>query len=127
MGTNYLIDTNVVIDYLANNFSHKQLLFLDSVIDNQPIISVINKIELLGFNTDKNILSNLVAVVSASWVYPLDEIVIHETIRIRKANKIKLPDAIIAATAIVTGAVLLTRNDSDFKNVKGLSVSNPHK
>jgi len=40
--------------------------------------------------------------------------------------KIKLPDAIIAATAIVYDLILVTRNISDFKNIDGLHVVDPH-
>jgi predicted nucleic acid-binding protein len=37
----------------------------------------------------------------------------------------KLPDAIIAATALVYDLTLITRNTSDFKNMEGLKVINP--
>jgi len=37
-----------------------------------------------------------------------------------------LPDAVIAATAIVNNSVLLTNNVKDFANIKGLKVINPH-
>jgi len=48
-----------------------------------------------------------------------------QTILIRKANKIKLPDAIIAATAIVYNLILVTYNIDNFKNIQGLKVLNP--
>ena len=48
-----------------------------------------------------------------------------QTILIRKSNKIKLPDAIIAATAIVYNLTLVTRNIDDFKNISGLKIFNP--
>lgn len=38
----------------------------------------------------------------------------------------KLPDAVIAATAPAQGLVLLTRNVSDFASIPGLAVLNPH-
>jgi hypothetical protein len=47
-------------------------------------------------------------------------------IALRKLIKIKLPDAIIAATALVHNLTLLSRNTHDFKNVPGLTVLNPH-
>jgi len=46
----YLIDTNAVIDYLSNKFPASGMEFMNDVIDAQPNISVITKIELLGFN-----------------------------------------------------------------------------
>jgi hypothetical protein len=55
----------------------------------------------------------------------IDDAIIAETIRIRKIVKIKLPDAIIAASAIIHNYELLTENMNDFSNVPGLQVSNP--
>ena len=51
MGKKYLIDTNVVIDLLANRFSEKATDWLEEVINSQEhCLSIINKIELLAFN-----------------------------------------------------------------------------
>jgi len=38
----------------------------------------------------------------------------------------KLGDAIIAATAIVHGLTLLTRNTEDFNHLQGLTIIDPH-
>jgi hypothetical protein len=38
----------------------------------------------------------------------------------------KTPDAIIAATAIVHGLTLLSRNLKDFTSIQGLMVIDPH-
>jgi predicted nucleic acid-binding protein len=43
-----------------------------------------------------------------------------------KYAKIKLPDAIIAATAIVNNFVLLSRNTKDFEGIEGLEIVNPY-
>jgi len=42
-----------------------------------------------------------------------------------KQNKIKLPDAIIAATALIEGFILVTRNTDDFKKFPTLELLNP--
>ncbi len=55
----------------------------------------------------------------------LNEEIIDKTIDIRIANKLKTPDAIIAATALVYQMVLITRNIADFQKVSGLTVINP--
>ena len=44
---------------------------------------------------------------------PLDEVVKNETIHLRRALRLRLPDAIVLATAVVAGSELLT-NDRDF-------------
>ena len=60
----------------------------------------------------------------ASVIGITDEIV-DETIAIRRAYKIKLPDAIIAATAINKKLILVTRNVTDFKIIQELVLVNP--
>ena len=52
-----------------------------------------------------------------------DEIV-QNVIDIRKEKSIKLPDAIIAATAMQCSAILVTRNTKDFKTL-ALEIFNP--
>ena len=49
----------------------------------------------------------------------------YRAIQIRKSMRIKVPDAIIAATALEMDAVLMTRNEGDFKAVEGLQIMNP--
>lgn len=52
--------------------------------------------------------------------------IVDKSIAIRKSYKTKLPDAIIAGTSIVYDFVLVTRNNSDFKNIERLKLINPH-
>ncbi len=56
----------------------------------------------------------------------LDRDIIERTILLRKAQKIKLPDAIIAATALVHNLTLITRNTGDFSKITGLKIIDPH-
>ncbi len=51
--------------------------------------------------------------------------VVDQAIQIRRSVRIKVPDAIIAATALESGAVLITRNEDDFRAVENLDVFNP--
>jgi predicted nucleic acid-binding protein len=48
-----------------------------------------------------------------------------KTIELRRKYKRKLPDIIIAATAIVHNLTIATRNVADFQNIDNLSVWNP--
>lgn len=90
-------------------------------------LSVITRIELLAWPDasfhDLKIIQNF---ITSSIIYGLDEPIILETISIRKQYKTKLPDAIIAATALVNNLTLLTRNLSDFKKITGLEVTDPY-
>lgn len=123
---NYLIDTNAIIDYLGNKIPINGMKFMNSVIDAVPNISVITKIEVLGFNTTKSEYELLVNFMDDANIIELSKEVADICIDLRKKNKIKLPDAIIASTALATNSALITRNSVDFKSIDGLIVIDPH-
>jgi predicted nucleic acid-binding protein len=123
----YLIDTNAVIDYLSSKLPIDGVRFMRDIINNVPNISVITRIELLGYNTTTEANQLLVDFIDASSISELSEEVILQTIMIRKKNKIKIPDAIIAATAIISNLTLVSNNSKDFKNIENLKTVNPYK
>lgn len=120
MGTHYLSDTNTIIEFLGGAFPNEKALWLDKIIeDNRNHISVINQIELLGFEADPQEIKTIEDFVTEIKVFPLTDAIVKKTIVLRRNLKIKLPDAIIAATALVHDLVLITRNSADFKNIPG--------
>lgn len=125
--TEYLIDTNAVIDYLGKKFTVAGMDFMNNVIDALPSVSVITKIEVLGFKTSDSYSQFLENFMNDVTVLDLTTAIVNESINIRKNYKIKLPDAIIAATAIVHELTLVTRNISDFKGIKKLRLVDPFK
>ncbi len=122
----YLIDTNAIIDYLGGKLPHSGMEFLEKIIPQYSFISIISKIELLGFNTTKKHSELLKDFINAMEVIGLTSEIVNETILIRKNNKLKLPDSIIAATAGVQNVILITRNISDFETISNLQTLNPH-
>jgi predicted nucleic acid-binding protein len=124
--TQYLIDTNAVIDYLSQKIPKKGMGLMSKIIDATPNVSVITKIEVLGFKAPEQHYQLLENFMDDSSVLDLTSNVIDQSINIRKNHKTKLPDAIIAATAMVYGLTLITRNVDDFKNITLLKVINPH-
>ncbi|MBK9564735.1 MAG: type II toxin-antitoxin system VapC family toxin [Saprospiraceae bacterium] len=122
----YLIDTNAVIDYLANKLPASGMDFMNTVIDALPNVSVVTKIEVLGFNAPEQHYKTLSDFINDAIVLDLTNNVVEASIEIRKKHKTKLPDAIIAATAIAYDLVLISRDTSDFKNIEGLKVIDPH-
>jgi predicted nucleic acid-binding protein len=122
----YLIDTNAVIDYLGNKLTASGMDFMNTVVDAVPNVSVVTKIEVLGFNTSQQHYTTLCDFIDDATVWDLNDNVVEASIEIRKKHKTKLPDAIIAATALVYDLVLISRNISDFKNIDGLQVIDPH-
>ena len=61
-----------------------------------------------------------------SDIIALTEDVVEKTILIKKLIKIKTPDAIIAATALVNDHTLITNNTADFKRIEDLKIFNPY-
>lgn len=123
MAGKYLIDTNAVIDYLNNKLPSNASNLLDG---EELQICVITRMELLAWpNADVRQLSVLNEFIDNAVVWNLDEPVIIKGIEVRKMYRVKLPDAIIAATALVYGFTLVTRNIADFKNISDLDLINP--
>ena len=122
----YLIDTNAVIDYLGKKLPANGMDFMNSIIDAVPNVSVVTKIEVLGFNAPDEHYQLLTNFMNDATVLDLTGNIVDESINIRKKHKTKLPDAIIAATALVYGLILIFRNTNDFKNIQGLQVIDPH-
>ena len=99
----YLIDTNVVSDYLSASLPAAGIDFLDTVIDAIPNLSVISQIELLCWNTDKATTENVKNFIDDSVILDISPDVIAHCVALRKGKKIKTPDAIIAATTLAYG------------------------
>ena len=128
MGVNYLWDTNTVIYFLQRQFTPSAERFIDDIVLNsQPAISAITEIELLCWKSaNENDLLILRNFIKDSYVYELDQDIKNQTAEIRKYHTLKLPDAIIAATAIVNKLTLITRNAKDFEKLPELKISNPY-
>ena len=124
MGQKYLIDTNSLIDAQMNRLPKSGLDFLGKVLNEDFIISFITYIEYLGY---KEISQSSEEFISLASVIEIDKSIIDTCIQLRKNYKIKLPDAIIAATAIVNNYILITNNEKDFVSVNNLKIVNPYK
>ena len=62
-----------------------------------------------------------------SLILNISSDVVEYCVSMRRDIRIKMPDAIIASTACVYGYSLITNNENDFENVKGLKIINPKK
>jgi len=123
MGKRYLIDTNIIIYFLSQELPPNSLTFISKIIDDEFNLSVISKIEVLGY---PNIKESTVKFIALANVFNIDDRIVDVTIQLRREYlKIKLPDAIIAATALVNNFELITRNTKDFKKIKSLKVIDP--
>lgn len=118
-----LIDSNILI--YSGEKEYTQLL-LPFVTDPNNLVSVISKVETIGYRfiTEPQKLY-FESIFTILRVIPVDDEVIQQAITIRQRKKISLGDSLIAATAIVQGVELVSRNITDFNGIPDLVVINP--
>ena len=119
-GNSALFDSNIII-YLSKR--EISLSFLDQFDDHY--ISVITYMEVLGYRfrdvKEEKFIKEMLGVFRILYI---DQKIADMVIQIRREVRIRLPDAIIAATAKTTNLYLVTRNIEDFKKVK-VQITNP--
>jgi len=125
MAQGYLLDSNVIIGYLARKIPTPGMETISAIVDQTPNISVISQIEVLRFNDTSENEKILVDFVDSSAICSLSPGIVRRTIELCKQSKINLPNAIIAATALSENFILATRNINDFKNIPDLEIFNP--
>ncbi len=124
MGKKFLIDTNTLIDAQMKKLPEKGLQFLTNIINENFTISFITYIEFLGYKYTTQSTEEFIALAN---VIEINKSIIDTCIALRKAQTIKLPDAVIAATALSLDCVLVTNNEKDFITIKDLEIINLHR
>lgn len=122
-GTRYLLDTNAVIAITKGN---EELLFRLNTA-NFVAFSIISIIEFLSFpNLSQKDKSVFEEIITEAFVFNLtfdDKKLIEAISKIRIYNRLKLPDAILAATAMINNCTLIS-NDKEFAKVIDLTTIN---
>ena len=117
-----ILDSNIVIE--AVNADERPLREL--VERYVPSVSAITLVEVLGFSRltedDRRDLEGFFALAT---ILPVSDEVIAQAIALRQRKKMGLGDALIAATALVHGLTLVTRNVKDFRWIEGLDLLDP--
>jgi len=111
-GNKYLLDTNAVLYILSGDATLADFLF-----EKELYLSIISEMELLSYKdlTDKD-KQEIIAFLEGFIIINIDENIKLNTIEVKKSSSMKLPDSIIAATAISLRLPLIT-SDKHFKNV----------
>ncbi|GHT17697.1 hypothetical protein FACS1894189_4090 [Planctomycetales bacterium] len=105
----WLLDSNIIIDYLDK--VPAVVRFLDMIEDDMFYVSVITRIELMSYpRSTKQSEDAVLEFLSYTEVLPLDVDVETIAIRLRQTTRLKLPDAIVAASAVAVDAVLITND-----------------
>jgi len=120
-GHRYLLDTNAVIALLQGNEKMLRLLRSARWIG----ISIITHLEFLSYpaikENDKRCFNDLIQRIDVINLEKDENDLLDFIVTLRQKYRIKMPDAIIAATAILHKAVLVTA-DKQFGHIKPLRV-----
>ena len=121
-----LIDTNVLIDYLNSNAAPAFVANVEQALLAGSMVSVITTMELLGWRGhSEQSRDDAEVLLRGMGEIGLPRPIVDDVIKLRSLLAIKLPDAIIAASAQVEGLPLMTGNTRDFMAIPGLSLLDP--
>ena len=116
-GNKLVADTSLIINLFNGN-----TLARDVIHQRQPWLSCITEIELLSFpklsTPEKQLLNKF---LDECVILDLTKTIRDATIKIRSSYQLKIPDAIIAATAHYLDLPLVTF-DHDFKKIENLDL-----
>ena len=110
-----LVDTDIFIDHLRGSAELKPGR-------NRLHYSVVTRAELFAGNSATDLVTQVLA--------PFRELVVDRPVaeragRVEREFQLRMPDALIAATALENGLTLTTRNRKDFDRVRGLRLRTP--
>ncbi|MCK9462262.1 MAG: type II toxin-antitoxin system VapC family toxin [Proteobacteria bacterium] len=126
-GARFLLDTNVLIGFLGGAKWAADFFERTSAKKPEYLVSAVTRMELLGFpGITEEEEGRVAALLARLEPVPIDTQVEEAAISLRRTGNLKLPDAIIAATALTRKAALVTA-DEDFKKVPDLEVVNPRR
>lgn len=115
-GTSLLVDTNIVLYLLGGDIT------IAEVLDGKHIyLSEISELELLSYSKfDSTQLKEVESFLGEIVIIEMNETIKKEVIQLRRKHKVKLPDAIIASTAIYLNMPLLSA-DKGFEKIEELN------
>jgi predicted nucleic acid-binding protein len=121
-----VLDTNVLIYFLDDRTDQDIATKVESAIRAGAHCSLITRMEVLGWreHTDESRRSAQ-ALLDRMNEIAITSLIADRVIQLRSQLSIKIPDAIIAASALALGLPLMTRNTEDFRRVPGLQLIDP--
>lgn len=119
----YTFDTNAIIYYLNEDPAVVAVLEPLLAQDIALFVSVVTELELLSYGslTDEDMVE-ITQLLTSLVVFPLESRLAHLAAALRRQYRLKTPDSVVAATALLTRTTLVTRNVQDFHGIAGLSV-----
>ena len=120
-----VLDTDIFVDFMRG--SPEAIRFFDECTEDITF-SAITEAELLSgkvcVNPQKK--ENVFHLLSQFEKIPVGNPLVQVAGDFWRKYGIEVPDAIIAATAFITGSILFTRNLKDFERVREIKVEKPY-
>lgn len=119
----YTLDTNVIIYYLKGEATTVPI-FEGILAQESPLyISAITEVELFSFSKLTALEGERIAeFLETLAVIAVDSRLARIAGALRREHRLNIADSVIAATALFTGTILLTRNIQDFNKVPNLLI-----
>ena len=119
----YTLDTNAILYYIENDPSVVSTIE-EIFLRHAPVyISAITELELFSFPSlnfiDAKRIEDFIKIIV---VIPVDSQIARRGGSLRARYKLRTPDSVIAATAMLTGTQLVTRNVRDFQKIPDLQI-----
>lgn len=122
MDTRILVDTSTIIDFLRQKDKQKTGFYsLDK--DHSIAISILTHTELYAGKSvweSPHRKAEIAEIIRCASVIPINESISILAGKIKSTNRLSLPDAMIASTALTYKMPLATLNPKDFESVEGL-------
>lgn len=117
-----VIDSNIIIYSVRPEYPELKRIIAGM----GPGFSALSYVEVLGYHRlTPDAAAELEAFFADATVFPVTDAVLDRAIGLRQTRSMSLGDAIVAATALLHGGTLVTRNVADFDWIPGLTVINP--
>jgi len=119
-----VFDSSALILFLNDALPHETVDLLDHCLHaRRLVVSAVVRAEILAWPSHSAMsLATALALLDACQLVAVNAVVADEGARIRRETGLKLPDALIAATALLQNSSLVTANAKDFRRVPGLTL-----
>lgn len=118
-----LLDSNIIIYSIQPNNSQLR----EYIAEQLPCVSAISYVEVLSYHNlllqDRVDLEEFFSLVP---ILQITSTILDQAVALRQIKKISLGDSLIAATSLVHGITLVTRNIKDFAWISGIKLLDPY-
>ena len=119
----FTLDSDILIRFLNSEEPETTFVWQQLEDEISSYVSTISETELLSYkDLGNHEIADINELLKSFSLIAVDSNIAKIAGEIRRKHRLKTPDALIAATAIFTGSVLVTRNIKDFKKIKELKL-----